>query len=85
MARWKMGVHELMEGKEVHGRRGVWQLAETEVFMYSDGSGKWLISNRGGMEAGGKRGWCCVVDNASCLSAPHTRQDHKQMGSVRRH
>ena len=57
-----MGMYELMEGKEVHGR-GVWQMGQ-EVFMYYSSNKEWMISHRAAMEAGEASGWMYVASTA---------------------
>jgi hypothetical protein len=59
----KMGVYELVEGKEVNGR-GVWQMAGMEYFMYYSSGKAWWIGNREWMEAGKAHGWLNVASTA---------------------
>jgi hypothetical protein len=61
----KMGVYELVDGKEVNGR-GVWQMAgEEEVFMYYGSTKQWIIgTDRANMEAGKAAGWMKVDSTA---------------------
>jgi hypothetical protein len=57
----KMGVYELVEGKEVNGR-GVWQMAGgKEWFVYYGRNKEWWISDRENMEAGKADGWMYVA------------------------
>jgi hypothetical protein len=60
----RMGVYELMEGKEVNGR-GVWECKGWvwSGFMYY-GTKQWLISDRENMEAGKDAGFMCVASTA---------------------
>jgi hypothetical protein len=60
----RMGMYELMEGKEVNGR-GVWQMVGgQENFMYYAGRKHWYISGRADMEAGEAAGWMSVASTA---------------------
>jgi mannose-6-phosphate isomerase-like protein (cupin superfamily) len=63
----KMGVYELVEGKEVN-RRGVWQKmggGGQEYFMYYGSNQEWFISGgRAGMEAGEAAGAMNVASTA---------------------
>jgi hypothetical protein len=68
----KMGMYELMEGKEVNGR-GVWQMAGggKDVFLYffAEKGGHWFIGDRGDMEAGRNRAWFVCKSSALTPSA----------------
>jgi hypothetical protein len=61
----KMGMYELIEGKEVNGR-GVWQMAGgKEYFMYYNSIKEWMIGDsREYMEAGKADGWMYVATTA---------------------
>jgi hypothetical protein len=59
----KMGVYELVEGKEVNAR-GVWKRTGKEHFMYYSSTNKWRIGNQGRMEAGKNTGWLNVASTA---------------------
>jgi hypothetical protein len=60
----KMGVYELVEGKQVNAR-GVWKRTGKEEFMYYASShNEWWISFRESMEAGEARGWMYVASTA---------------------
>jgi hypothetical protein len=61
----KMGVYELVEGKEVNGR-GVWQMAGgQELFMYYAINKEWFIgTSRASMEAGKTAGGLSVASSA---------------------
>jgi hypothetical protein len=65
----KMGVYELVEGKEVNGR-GVWRkegergVTGDTAFIYYNKSKMWFIHDRASMELGKATGWMYISSDA---------------------